>query len=73
MAEEIKAEIVANVLNVLVHEGDSIADGDTVVLLESMKMEIPVLAEVAGTITEMKVAEGEVVRDGDPIAVIEEK
>jgi acetyl-CoA carboxylase biotin carboxyl carrier protein len=46
---------------------------DTLVILESMKMEIPVLAEVAGTIAEMKVSEGEVVRDGDPIAVIEEK
>jgi biotin carboxyl carrier protein len=45
---------------------------DTLVILESMKMEIPVLAEVAGTISELKVAEGEVVRDGDPIAVIEE-
>ena len=70
MAEEIKAEIVANVLNVLVHEGDSIGDGDTVVLLESMKMEIPVLAEAAGTVTEVKVAVGDVIQAGDLIAVI---
>ena len=47
--------------------------GDTLVILESMKMEIPVLAEVVKTIVELKVVEGEVVRDGDPIAVIEEK
>lgn len=73
MAEDVRAEIVASVLEVVVSEGDHIGEGDTVVLLESMKMEIPVLAEVAGTITEMKVSEGEVVRDGDPIAVIEEK
>jgi len=71
MAEEIKAEIVANVLNVLVQEGDSISDGDTVVLLESMKMEIPVLAEGSGTLTRLHVAEGDVVQEGDLIAIID--
>jgi biotin carboxyl carrier protein len=71
MAEEIKAEIVANVLNVLVHEGDSIGDGDTVVLLESMKMEIPVLAETGGVVTKLAVREGDVVQEGDLIAVVE--
>ena len=48
MAEDVRAEIVASVLEVVVHEGDQIGEGDTLVLLESMKMEIPVLAEVAG-------------------------
>ena len=48
MAEDVRAEIVASVLEVVVREGDQIGEGDTVVLLESMKMEIPVLAEVAG-------------------------
>jgi acetyl-CoA carboxylase biotin carboxyl carrier protein len=67
------AELVANVLKVTVQAGDTVAPGSTLVILESMKMEIPVLAEVAGTVTELKVAEGEVVRDGDPIAVIEER
>jgi biotin carboxyl carrier protein len=67
------AELVANVQKVTVKAGDTVGPEDTLVILESMKMEIPVLAEVAGTITEMKVSEGEVVRDGDPIAVIEEK
>lgn len=71
MAEEIKAEMVANVLNVLVREGDSIGDGDTVVLLESMKMEIPVLAETAGVVTKLAVNEGDVVQEGDLIAVVE--
>jgi biotin carboxyl carrier protein len=64
---------VANVQKVTAKAGDTVGPEDTLVILESMKMEIPVLAEVAGTITEMKVSEGEVVRDGDPIAVIEEK
>jgi len=55
MAEDVRAEIVASVLEVVVSEGDQIGAGDTVVLLESMKMEIPVLAEAAGTVTEVKV------------------
>ncbi len=73
MAHTVVAELVANVLKVTAQAGDEVGPEDTLVILESMKMEIPVLAEVAGTITEMKVAEGEVVRDGDPIAVIDER
>ncbi|MEV5752177.1 biotin/lipoyl-binding carrier protein [Actinoallomurus sp. NPDC052308] len=68
---EVRAEMVANVWKVLVSEGDQIEDGDTLVILESMKMEIPVLAEDSGTITTLKVAEGDVIQEGDLIAVIE--
>jgi acetyl-CoA carboxylase biotin carboxyl carrier protein len=68
---EVRAEMVANVWKVVAAEGDSVADGDTLVILESMKMEIPVLAEDAGTITTLAVAEGDVVQEGDLIAVIE--
>jgi len=70
VAEEIRAEMVANVWKVLVAEGDHVADGDTLVILESMKMEIPVLAERAGVVQELRVAEGEVVQEGDVIAVL---
>lgn len=70
MAEEVRAEMVANVWKVLVSEGDQVADGDTLVILESMKMEIPVLAEVDGTVTTVAVAEGGVVQEGDLIAEI---
>ena len=73
MSHVVVAELVANVQKVAVKAGDVVGAEDTLVILESMKMEIPVLAEVAGTIIEMKVSEGEVVRDGDPIAVIEER
>jgi biotin carboxyl carrier protein len=66
----VRAEIVASVLEVVVRKGDQIGAGDTLVLLESMKMEIPVLAEVAGTVSEVVVAPGDVVRDGDPLIVI---
>ena len=68
---EVRAEMVANVWKVLVSEGDQVDDGDTLVILESMKMEIPVLAESAGTVTKMSVSEGDVVQEGDLIAVIE--
>jgi acetyl-CoA carboxylase biotin carboxyl carrier protein len=68
---EVRAEMVANVWKVVAAEGESVADGDTLVILESMKMEIPVLAEDSGTLTRLAVAEGDVVQEGDLIAVIE--
>ena len=68
---EVRAEMVANVWQVVASEGDTVADGDTLVILESMKMEIPVLAEAPGTLTKLAVAEGDVVQEGDLIAVIE--
>jgi len=68
---EVRAEMVANVWQVVASEGDHVADGDTLVILESMKMEIPVLAEGQGTLTKLAVAEGDVIQEGDLIAVIE--
>jgi biotin carboxyl carrier protein len=67
---EVRAEMVANVWKVVVAEGDSVSDGDTLVILESMKMEIPVLAEGDGTVSTLAVNEGDVVQEGDVIAVI---
>ena len=64
------AELVAAVMKVEVEVGSWVAADDAVVILESMKMEIPVLAEVAGTVTEVVVAQGDVVTDGDPLVVI---
>ena len=68
---EIRAEMVANVWKVVAAQGDHVDDGDTLVILESMKMEIPVVAEGPGTITRMHVAEGDVVQEGDLIAIID--
>jgi acetyl-CoA carboxylase biotin carboxyl carrier protein len=68
---EVRAEMVANVWKVVAAAGDTVADGDTLVILESMKMEIPVLAEEAGTVARLAVAEGDVIQEGDLIAVIE--
>jgi acetyl-CoA carboxylase biotin carboxyl carrier protein len=67
---EVRAEMVANVWKVLVSEGDQVEDGDTLVILESMKMEIPVLAETPGVITKLHVAEGDVVQEDELIAEI---
>jgi biotin carboxyl carrier protein len=63
--------MVANVWKIVVAEGDQVEDGDTLVILESMKMEIPVLAEDSGVVAQLKVAEGDVIQEGDLIAVIE--
>ena len=70
MAQTIRAEMVASVHSVLMAEGDAVIIGDTLVILESMKMEIPVLAEEAGVISEISVAVGDVVREGDIIAIV---
>ena len=67
---EVRAEMVANVWQVVTSEGAEVADGDTLVILESMKMEIPVVAETSGKVTKLAVAEGDVVQEGDLIAVI---
>jgi acetyl-CoA carboxylase biotin carboxyl carrier protein len=69
--EEIRAEMVANVWKVVAAEGQRVAEDDILVVLESMKMEIPVVATRAGTVSKMRVAEGDVVQEGDLIAVID--
>jgi len=70
VAEEVRAEMVANVWKVVVAQGETVTEGDTLVILESMKMEIPVLAETSGTVSELAVGEGDVVQEGDLIATI---
>jgi acetyl-CoA carboxylase biotin carboxyl carrier protein len=67
---DVVAEMVANVMKVAVSTGDRVDVGDAVVLLESMKMEIPVLTEVAGTISAVKVTPGDVVQEGDILVSI---
>ncbi|SDP71473.1 Biotin-requiring enzyme [Actinopolyspora xinjiangensis] len=71
MAHEIRAEMVANVMTVDVAVGDQVGNGDSVVMLESMKMEIPVLTERPGRVHRIAVGPGDVVREGDLLAVIE--
>ena len=68
---DIQAEMVANVLQVYVAPGDAVAAGDTVVLLESMKMEIPVLSEDSGRVSAVNVGPGDVVQEGDPLVTLD--
>ena len=62
---DVRADMVANVMEIYVTEGDQINLGDTIVLLESMKMEIPVIAEESGEVTRLAVSVGDVVQEGD--------
>jgi acetyl-CoA carboxylase biotin carboxyl carrier protein len=68
---DVLAEMVANVWRVLVTPGDAVAEGDALVILESMKMEIPVESPVSGTVRDVRVSEGGVVQEGDVIATVE--
>jgi acetyl-CoA carboxylase biotin carboxyl carrier protein len=67
---DIRAEMVAQVHSVLVEPGSIVVAGDTLLLLESMKMEIPVIVEVAGTVAEIPVHPGDVVHEGDLLVTL---
>ena len=71
MATEVKAELVGNVWKVEAAPGQQVEVDDTLIILESMKMEIPVLAPVAGTVREILVKEQDVVKEGQVLVVIE--
>ena len=70
MSEDVRAEMVSTVFEVVAQPGDVVQVGDTLVVLESMKMEIPVFAETGGTVTALDVKVGDVIQQGDLIAVI---
>ncbi|WP_375481861.1 biotin/lipoyl-binding carrier protein [uncultured Jatrophihabitans sp.] len=72
MSHVLGAEMVARVHSVAVQVGDTVRPDTMVVLLESMKMEIPVLAEVDGVVREISVAPGDNIQEGDVIAVLDE-
>ena len=62
--------MVANVLSVVSSVGDQVSTGDTMLILESMKMEIPVIVEDSGVVLEIRVHEGDVVQEGDVLVVL---
>jgi acetyl-CoA carboxylase biotin carboxyl carrier protein len=68
---EVRAELVGNVWKVQAAAGDRVEEDDILLILESMKMEIPVTAPVAGTVKEIRVSEQEVVKEGQVLAIIE--
>ena len=67
-----KAEIVGNVWKILTREGDEVGPGDPLVILESMKMEIPVVAPGHGHVSSILVSEGQIVQEGDPVVEIDD-
>lgn len=72
MIHTIRAEMVANILEISVTPGSRVNVGDTLLLLESMKMEIPVLSEINGDVVEIAVKVGDVIQEGDPLVIIKE-
>ena len=66
----VEAHITGTVWKIEVAVGDTVEEGDTVVILESMKMEMPVEAEDEGTVSEILVEEGQSVSEGDPLVVL---
>ena len=68
---DVEAHITGTVWKIEVEVGDSVEEGDTVVILESMKMEMPVEAEDEGVVKEVLVQEGQSVSEGDPLVVLE--
>ena len=71
MAEvRVKSEIAGSVWKILKQPGEAVEEEEPVILLESMKMEIPVMAPRGGTVAEIRVAEGEMVAEGDVVVVI---
>jgi acetyl-CoA carboxylase biotin carboxyl carrier protein len=68
---DVEAHITGTVWKVEVAVGDKVEEGDTVVVLESMKMEMPVEAEEPGTVSEIRCEEGQSVQEGDVLVVLE--
>ncbi len=68
---EVRAELVGNVWKIKTEAGAHVAEEDELLILESMKMEIPVTAPRAGTVLEVRVREGEVVKEGQVLVVLE--
>ncbi|MCA1656177.1 MAG: biotin/lipoyl-binding carrier protein [Actinobacteria bacterium] len=68
---DVEAHITGMVWKIEVEVGDSVEEGDTVVVLESMKMEMPVEAEDPGVVKEIRCAEGQSVSEGDTLVVLD--
>lgn len=68
---EVKAEVTGKVWKILLPVGSPVAADDSVMIVESMKMEIPVVSEEAGTVIELWVGEGDAVEDGQVVAIVE--
>ncbi len=68
---DVKAELVGNLWKIVVEVGQAVEEDDTLMILESMKMEIPITTPITGTVKQILVGEGEVVQEGQTVAVVE--
>ncbi|HJU23055.1 MAG TPA: biotin/lipoyl-binding carrier protein [Casimicrobiaceae bacterium] len=68
---EAKADVTGSVWKIVTAIGQKVDAGDTIMIVESMKMEIPVIAEEGGTIREFRIAEGDSVAEGQTVAILE--
>ena len=69
---EVKAELVGNLWKIVTEVGQQVEEDDTLMILESMKMEIPITSPITGTVKAILVKEGDVVQEGQTVAVVEE-
>ena len=72
MATQVKAHITGTVWKIEVKPGDKVAEGDTLIILESMKMEMPVESPCEGTVKEIKIKEGQPVNEDQVLAIVDE-
>ncbi len=68
---EVKAELVGNLWKIVTQVGQEVEEDETLMILESMKMEIPITSPVRGTVRQILVSEGEVVQDGQTVAIVD--
>lgn len=69
--KDIRAEISGTVISIIAKPGDAVAEGDTIALIEAMKMEIPVVSSDTGQVAELRVSEGDVIAENALVAIIE--
>lgn len=73
MPTEIKAHITGTIWKIPVEAGEEVDEGDTLVIIESMKMEMPIEADDDATVIEIKASEGQPVNEGDVLMVLEDR
>lgn len=69
--QELKSEVTGSIWKIETSVGQELGEGDTVLIIESMKMEIPLVAEEGGTLVEILVAEGDAIVEGQVLAIVE--
>ena len=68
---EVKAEVLGSLWRIVAEVGQTVEEDETIMVIESMKMEIPVTSPISGTLTAILAAKGEVVQEGQTVAIVE--